>query len=472
MITPQEIEEKAKEFEIHSSNVQRDYLFGWLIFGIFTQSNLKDMIFLKGGNALRKGYFENTRFSKDLDFGIPGDIEQDVLLTEINEVCDFIQEKAGVVFVKDDNKVEEKFTNNETPIPDLKVYEIRVYFKDFYGEKSSMTLRVSMDLTRFDKVLCDIQTIKLIHPYSDSEQLICNIKCMKLEEIIATKLKCLLQRQHAPDLFDYAYSIKLLGGSLNKEEVVRTLIRKTIFSRNPHVLKEILKNTSLAYFREYWSKSIICAKQIMLDIEDAINLFLLDLEGLFSIFQDNGYRDFAFFEAKIRAPIMTAGRNQTLLKIRYKGSDRIVEPYALKYQQKRDGTEREYLYVYNRSGGEHEPGVRCFVAENVESIENTDEKFEPREGYLIELSKAGEIPENPYLFDPNKPIKRPVSSFGYSRRRTSSTQRTFGPKYIYQCGICGKKFTKSSYDGRLGKHKNKNGHPCYGGYGIYVDTKY
>jgi predicted nucleotidyltransferase component of viral defense system len=73
--------------------VERDYIFGWLIFGIFTVSDLKDTIFLKGGNALRKGYFENTRFSTDLDFGIPGDIEKNVLLNEINRVCDFIQEK-------------------------------------------------------------------------------------------------------------------------------------------------------------------------------------------------------------------------------------------------------------------------------------------------------------------------------------------------------------------------------------------
>ena len=105
MISQREIEQKSKEFEIHPANVERDYVFGWLLFGIFTVSDLKGTIFLKGGNALRKGYFENTRFSSDLDFGIPGDIEQSVLLSEINKVCDIIREKAGVVFVKEENEV-------------------------------------------------------------------------------------------------------------------------------------------------------------------------------------------------------------------------------------------------------------------------------------------------------------------------------------------------------------------------------
>lgn len=469
MINRDEIESKSKEFEIHSSNVERDYVFGWLIFGIFTASSLKDTIFLKGGNALRKGYFKNTRFSSDLDFGIPGDIAQNILLDEINKVCDFIQEKAGVVFVKEDNKVEEKFLASEVPIPDLKVYEVRVYFKGFNGEADHIKLRISMDITRFDKVLLPIQSVDLIHPYSDAENLVCKIRCMKLEEIIATKLKCLLQRQHAPDLFDYVYSIKLLGGELNKEEVVQTFVRKTIFGRNPHVLKNILHKTSFDYFKEYWSKTVVCAKQFLFGVDEAINLFITDLETLFGVYPDNGFAEFAYFGAELRAPIMKAGREQTLLKIRYKGEDRIVEPYSLKYQQKKDGTEWEYFYAYKLRGGKSDPGTKKFLAKDMESIENLDDKFVPR--FPIELSKAGETPENPYLFDPNRPTPapRPRRASGLSRTPRRSS---FGPKYIYQCSYCGHKFPKSSHDSTLRQHKDKNGYPCGGRHGYYVDTKY
>lgn len=468
MITKIEIDQKAKDFEIHPSNVERDYVFGWILYGIFTISNLKDTIFLKGGNALRKGYFENTRFSKDLDFGIPGDIREEDLLVEINKVCDFIQEKANVTFINSVNKVEEKFSKLESPLPDLKVYEVNVYFKDFYGVQSNLILKVSMDLTRFDKIICPIQTVKLIHPYSDSADLDCSIRCMKLEEIVATKLKCLLQRQHAPDLFDYAYSIKLVGGTLDKTEVVSTLIKKTIFGKNPHILKDILKSTSFGYFRDYWDKTIVCAKSIMFQAEDAINLFVSDIDSIFSIYPDNGYPDFAFFGPKLRGPIMDAGRSQTILKVRYNGSDRLVEPYSLKYQQKKDGREREYFYVYNLSGGSSPPGIRMFVAENMESVENTDQKFTPREGCPIELSKSGETPENPYLFDPNRPIRSPRVHSGFGSRQSRSS---FGIKYIYRCATCGKKFTRSSMNGKLNPHKSKSGYSCYGGYGIYEGTK-
>lgn len=463
MINRKEIEAKAKEFEIYHSNVERDYVFGWLIFGIFSVSSLKDTIFLKGGNALRKGYFRNTRFSSDLDFGIPEDISAENLLVELNKICDFIEQRAGIVFVKDDNRVKEKFLPSEAPTPDLRVYEARIYFKDFYGNSDHFNIKISMDITRFDKVILPLQTVKLIHPYSDENEVACEIRCMKLEEIIATKLKCLLQRQHAPDLFDYVYSIKLLGGDLNKDEVVKAFVDKTIFGRNPHMLKNILHKTPFDYFKEYWEKTIICTKALIFSVEEAIDIFLSDLEDLFRIYPNNEFAEFAYFSPEFRVPIMEAGRKQTLLKICYNSTVRMIEPYSLKYMEKKNGIQREYFYVYDLTGSSNNPGVKSFVAENVQSIQNTDEKFEPR--FQIELSKAGEMPENPYLFDPNKPTPAP-------RLRKKYGISSFKPKYIYKCNYCGKKFTKTTFNSNIGEHKDKNGYKCASRYGYYVDTKY
>lgn len=39
MIEKAEIEAKAEELDVHIANVQRDYVFGWLLAGIFAGSN-------------------------------------------------------------------------------------------------------------------------------------------------------------------------------------------------------------------------------------------------------------------------------------------------------------------------------------------------------------------------------------------------------------------------------------------------
>src|SRR5260221_7011545 len=108
MITKNEIEAKSQEFGIHISNVERDYVFGWLLCAIYSASHLGRMLVLKGGNCFRKGYFANTRFSNDLDFSTTASIDPNQLNIELASICDFVQDKTGVVFDKSRTRIEEK----------------------------------------------------------------------------------------------------------------------------------------------------------------------------------------------------------------------------------------------------------------------------------------------------------------------------------------------------------------------------
>ena len=49
MIDHGEIEHKAHEFEINTSDVQRDSVLGWILNGIYAVSDLKRILVLKGG---------------------------------------------------------------------------------------------------------------------------------------------------------------------------------------------------------------------------------------------------------------------------------------------------------------------------------------------------------------------------------------------------------------------------------------
>lgn len=40
MIDPSEMDQKAAELGVHTSDMQRDYLFGWLLGGIYSRSEL------------------------------------------------------------------------------------------------------------------------------------------------------------------------------------------------------------------------------------------------------------------------------------------------------------------------------------------------------------------------------------------------------------------------------------------------
>ena len=224
MIDKNEIDQKAKDFDINSSDVQRDYVFSWILAGMYKHSNLKDKLVLKGGNCFRKAYFENTRFSRDLDFSCKTEIPVEYMSTEFDTICDFVSNQTGIIFKKEKTDIRPKKLVDS----DKTIYDVRLYFNNFYGESGKMDLKVDLDVSTYDKIYLPVQEIALIHPYSDSAKCETNIKCIKLEELLASKLKCLLQRRHIVDLYDYVYSI-----FINKSfEVRRSEILQVFFKKN------------------------------------------------------------------------------------------------------------------------------------------------------------------------------------------------------------------------------------------------
>src|SRR6266704_2389562 len=105
MITREEIEQKSLDFGIHVANVQRDYVFGWFLLALYSATDLKDVLILKGGNCFRKAYFPNTRFSSDLDFSTEAAVDEEFVVAEFNRACGFVSDHTGVVFDLDRSQI-------------------------------------------------------------------------------------------------------------------------------------------------------------------------------------------------------------------------------------------------------------------------------------------------------------------------------------------------------------------------------
>src|SRR4051794_3210200 len=201
MITRDELLTQAEAFDLNEADIQRDYVFGWMISGVFRHSTLAEHAVLKGGNALRKGYFPATRFSDDLDFSTPHSLDSDEVLRQLNGVCEFAGAATGVRFDIDRNRL-----SGEQHVDRYKhVYKYRLYFRDMIGNADHITISLRVDVTEFDQLLLPPQDRRLIHPYSDSDQCETTIRCIKLEEALADKLKCLLQRRYCYYIFDLVY---------------------------------------------------------------------------------------------------------------------------------------------------------------------------------------------------------------------------------------------------------------------------
>ena len=405
MITDKEIEAKAAEFQLRPIDVQKDYVYGWLLKGIFERPTLGTRLVLKGGNALRKGYLADTRFSKDLDFSSLKGFTLAELESELRDVCDFVGAQTGVKFMV----VREKALG----IPDIDALEARLYFTSFYG-KENLSLKTQLDITQFDRIYLPVQKVRLLHPYSDSAACSTMLSCQKVEEILASKLTTLLHRRNPADLFDLLYAIVFrdqLG--VNRREVITTFLRKSIFENAPEVAREQLIAIPIVDFRELW-KSLVAPIASLFDFDTAIANFRGLIDSLFVLISapvsaalpggviaptvagrvlGRGGRNVGgplggfgfYFPSGVRNSIISAGRSRTLIRLMYDGHDRLVEPYKIEYYiRKSDGKGSEYFWGWDLTGGKsRRTGIKQFICDKIQSVRPTSETYSPR--FAVEL---------------------------------------------------------------------------------------
>ena len=462
MIDKNEIDAKAEELGVHAANVQRDYVFGWILSGLFHEWNpLNNRLILKGGNCFRKAYFEHARFSNDLDFSTQTELIEEDLRAAIEYACKYAMDKSGVEFLVDQSRIASRDSAQE----DAVFYDARIYFKSFYGEEN-VTIKVELDVKEYDQIILPIQSRNLIHSYSDSD--ICKgvLNCWKLEELLASKLKALLHRQHSPDLYDFVYAIflqKILG--ISRFEVITTFLKKTIYQPTPHIARELLLDLPFQVIRGLWSEFLVCPKTSLINFEDAETWFRTIIAELFGLLQPTpvfvpagGGFSPSYFKPRSRDVIFEGGRLQKVLRMVYDGFTRMVEPYSLAFKRRKDGVASEYFYAWDRSGGRSGyVGIKSFVSEKIQSIQITDETFTPR--YPIELVKGLGYFAKPFS-----------STSGYIPSSTKSKRSSFssGLSYTIECPICGKRFKRNSYNTRLNEHKDKYGNRCFGRIGFIV----
>src|SRR6185503_13103683 len=94
------------------------------------------------------------------------------------------------------------------------------------------------------------------------------IQCMAMEELLANKLKCLLQRRHSYDLYDFVYATFFeQSAPVDRGLVLSTFLRKTIFERSPGSAKQILLGLPMAFFKGAWEKYLVAPMASRFDFE-------------------------------------------------------------------------------------------------------------------------------------------------------------------------------------------------------------
>ncbi len=478
MITHQEIKNLINEWGLREDVIEKDYVIGWLLWGIGSDPVLSSLWAFKGGTALKKCYIETWRFSEDLDFTVlpKGPVKPEEIDPVFKRILERVHEESGIDF----SIREMKFKYNEQ----YQYTEGSIYYR---GSRNAPTpSRIKLDLNAYEKIICPTVLRDISHCYSDVLPKPAQIRCYAFEEVFAEKLRAMGERGRPRDLYDIVLLFR--RPDLQTEpSVIKSVLIEKCASKNVPVptIESIQQSESKAELVSEWKNMLGHQLPALPPFEDSWSV----LPNIFAWLEEKFIPPRLAFIPAVEGEdvtwtppptIWTWGFGVPLESIRFAAvnhlcvelgyikengeyTNPVIEPYSLRR------TKDKNLILHAIKAETQEP--RCYRLDCIKHIKVTTKTFQPK--YEIEFSPSGIIQAQPTSRKSSFPSHSNLDSLRRLSRPRSVRRSTtsYGIKYVFQCGLCQKKFTRSKYDSNLHEHKTPYEMKCPGRTGVFIGNK-
>ncbi|QXX76043.1 nucleotidyl transferase AbiEii/AbiGii toxin family protein [Methylovirgula sp. HY1] len=474
MIDKREILDLAIQTSLTPHVIEKDYVLGWVLAGIYAHEELAESWIFKGGTCLKKCFFETYRFSEDLDFTLrqEGHIDKAFLKRVFAEIGAWIYDETGIEIPAD----QQEFDIYRNPRGNLSC-QGKISYKGPISPTRPLP-RIKLDLTADERVVLPPEAVEIFHPYSDAPEEGIEVLAYDYVEAFAEKFRALAERTRPRDLYDVVNLYRNAEARPEQQQFVYVLREKCAFKGiSLPQLAEIEQHhgdvetgwanmlnhqlPALLPIASFWD----ALPEIFNWLHDQLTAPALPPMPLLGASQDvirervvdlsSGTRGQTFIET-----IRFAAANRLLIDLDYrdqqgKRSTRTIEAYSLRRSRAGD----VLLMAVRADSGE----ARSYRIDSILGVSPTQTSFSPR--YPIELTPVG-----PRSIPPTSRVTGSVTSQRSTRRRPGASSG--GTTYVFRCTACGKLFERKTHSASLRTHKSRAGYQCYGTHGTFVRMKY
>jgi predicted nucleotidyltransferase component of viral defense system len=445
MIAKQDIFDRAREWQLRPSVVEKDYVLGWVLAAIAQHPETSEQWVFKGGTCLKKCYFETYRFSEDLDFSLLPDAAYDAesLSQTLREIVEIAHELSGITFPDD-------LVSVKTRVDKLGrgTFEGKIGYSGPLGFTRSLP-RLLFDLTRNEAVLAEPELRSVFHPYPDSLPEGTAVPAYSIEELFAEKTRALFERTRPRDLYDVVFILESRAGDVDLDEA-RGFFRRKCEAKAlqpPSSDQMLVVVRTSGELRSEWENMLAHQLPQLPPFEDHLVRLESVLRWVDAPVADLPLLAASSLSGELVAPpgvtywgvvvplevVRFAGINRLLIEFAYHGKPRRAEPYSLR----RASNGNLLLYAWEVDS----PHIKAFSVREIDGLDVTRTPFTPR--YRIELSSLGGF-------------AAPMISRTSSGRPRRSQVRS-GPMYVFRCATCQKLFRHTTNDASLRAHKAPDG---------------
>ncbi|MCX6777297.1 MAG: nucleotidyl transferase AbiEii/AbiGii toxin family protein [Candidatus Micrarchaeota archaeon] len=237
MISQNRITEIAENEGMGWAIVEKDYFLTLMLDAVANTPELHDSLVFKGGTALRKAYFGDYRYSEDLDFTLARKLGG-------REIRDSFESALGYLGREHNADARIRGFNSKSWFTDIKIQ-----FAGLKGGKNA----VAIDLSADEIIAGDVLEKKILNPYYEKDFA---VKVYSLEEILAEKLRSLLQRTRVRDYYDVWYLLTHHKG-LDRRRMAGIFLKKVEYKKLEYSGKaQLLDEEKLGQAEAYYERQL------------------------------------------------------------------------------------------------------------------------------------------------------------------------------------------------------------------------
>lgn len=257
MIPLSEINKIAQKYSISVDTIEKDYIISWILYCLMRSNLAEDFIFY-GGTAIKRMYFEDHRFSEDIDLISSKTFSKAYIINELSAL-EYAEVEANIQIALDPEVMDAKTDR-------LQLYFNYLGFSEIVGPKK-IKIDFTMDREPFG------ETIKnpIIKSYSDLPDSHHMISVMTLNTILANKLGMIIDatRNEPRDIYDIWFLLNRIDKfDFSYDKILRICKYKYGFKPYWRILKPYFYIPSMA---RLWQTRLKNQISNLPDIELVVN---------------------------------------------------------------------------------------------------------------------------------------------------------------------------------------------------------